>query len=112
MDKVNANVLDRLFTVIVNRREADPDKSYVARQLQAGTSRIAQKVGEEAVETALAAVSRDEKELASESADLLFHLMILWADGGLTPSDVYAELIRREGISGFDSKKAGKRKTK
>ena len=82
----------------------------MARQLQAGTSRIAQKVGEEAVETALAAVNRDEKELASESADLLFHLMILWADGGLAPSDVYAELIRREGISGFDSKKAGKRK--
>jgi len=110
MDKANADVLDRLFTVIVNRREADPDTSYVARQLQAGTSRIAQKVGEEAVETALAAVNRDEKELASESADLLFHLMILWADGGLAPSDVYAELIRREGISGFDSKKAGKRK--
>ncbi len=112
MDKANADVLDRLFTVIVNRRQGDPDTSYVARQLQSGTSRIAQKVGEEAVETALAAVSGDEKELASESADLLFHLMILWADGGLAPSDIYAELLRREGISGFDAKKAGKRKTK
>ena len=61
MDKANADVLDRLFTVIVNRRQGDPDTSYVARQLQSGTSRIAQKVGEEAVETALAAVSGDEK---------------------------------------------------
>ena len=108
MGKANGDTLDRLFAVIVNRREADPETSYVAQQFQSGTSRIAQKVGEEAVETALAAVSRDKKELTSESADLLFHLMILWADGGLAPSDIYAELLRREGTSGLDSKKAGK----
>ena len=112
MDKANVGILDRLFAVIINRREADPETSYVAQQFQSGTSRIAQKVGEEAVETALAAVSRDKKELTSESADLLFHLMMLWADGGVTPSDVYAELIRREGVSGLDSKKAGKCKRK
>ena len=108
MAKSNGEILDRLFAVILSRREVDPAESYVAQQFQAGTSRIAQKVGEEAVETALAALSGDKRELASESADLLFHLMILWADGGLSPYDVYAELTRREGISGLDAKKVGK----
>ena len=107
MAKSNGEILDRLFAVILSRREVDPAESYVAQQSEAGTSRIAQKVGEEAVETALAALSGDKRELASESADLLFHLMILWADGGLSPSDVYAELTRREGISGLDAKKVG-----
>ena len=103
-------ILDRLFSVILSRRGDDPKESYVAQQFQSGTSRIAQKVGEEAIETVLAALSNDKNELISESADLLFHLMVLWADKGLVPSDIYAELIRREGVSGLDAKKAGKGK--
>ena len=101
-------ILDRLFSVILSRRGDDPEESYVAHQFQSGTSRIAQKVGEEAIETVLAALGNDKNELISESADLLFHLMVLWADKGLAPSDIYAELIRREGVSGLDAKKAGK----
>jgi len=108
MAKSNGEILDRLFAVILSRREGDPAASYVARHLQAGTSKLAQKVGEEAIETALAALSGDKRELVSESADLLFHLMMLWADGGLSPSDIYAELTRREGISGLDAKKVRK----
>ena len=101
-------ILDRLFSVILSRRGDDPEESYVAQQFQSGTSRIAQKVGEEAIETVLAALGNDKNDLISESADLLFHLMVLWADRGLAPSDIYAELSRREGISGLDAKKAGK----
>ena len=101
-------ILDQLFSVILSRRGHDPEQSYVAQQFKSGTSRIAQKVGEEAIETVLAALSNDKNELISESADLLFHLMVLWADRGLAPSDIYAELSRREGISGLDAKKAGK----
>jgi len=100
--------LHHLEQTIRQRRTADPTVSYVAKLAAKGRAKIAQKVGEEAVETALAALSGDKRELASESADLLFHLMILWADGGLSPSDVYAELTRREGISGLDAKKVGK----
>lgn len=108
MIESNAAIFERLFNVIQGRRGGDPEQSYVARQFERGTSRIAQKVGEEAIETALAAVCDDKNQLISESADLLFHLMMLWADRGLEPNDIFAELIRREGVSGLDAKNAGK----
>ena len=108
MIESNAAIFERLFDVIQERRGGDPEQSYVARQFERGTSRIAQKVGEEAIETALAAVCDDKNQLISESADLLFHLMMLWADRGLEPNDIFAELIRREGVSGLDAKNAGK----
>ena len=104
----NATIFERLFSVIQERRMSDPGQSYVAQQFELGTSRIAQKVGEEAIETVLAAVCDDKKQLISESADLLFHLMMLWADRGLEPTDIFAELVRREGVSGLDAKKTGK----
>ena len=101
-----AAVLDRLYAVIESRRGGDPERSYVARRLGQGTARIAQKVGEEAVETAIAAVGGDTGAVVEESADLLFHLMILWADSGIAPERVYAALADREGVSGLDEKRA------
>ncbi|MBL28959.1 MAG: phosphoribosyl-ATP diphosphatase [Rhodospirillaceae bacterium] len=98
------DVIDRLYKVIEGRRTADPAQSYVAKRLQQGTEKIAQKVGEEAVETAIAAVAGKRSEVIAESADLLFHLLILWADAGISPDDVRAELARREGLSGIDEK--------
>ena len=98
------NTLDRLYNTVLDRRKADPDKSYIAKRLQQGTAKIAQKVGEEAVETVIAAMEGDKKDLISESADLLFHWLILLADAGVRPEEVMKELERREGISGLDEK--------
>ena len=99
-----AAVLARLFETIESRRGGDPEKSYVARLLAQGPEKIAQKVGEEAVETVIASLGNDPGALTRESADLLFHLMILWAATGLRPDDIYAELARREGTSGIAEK--------
>ena len=106
MAKTDTDVLARLFAVIEQRRGGDPSKSYVAKRLGQGTHKIAQKLGEEAVECALAAVDGGKDAVVSESADLLFHLMILWADAGIKPEEVYAELAKREGVSGLDEKRA------
>ena len=100
----SAAVLARLFDVIESRRGGDPEKSYVARLFAQGPEKIAQKVGEEAVETVIAALGSDRDAITRESADLLFHLMILWAATGLRPDDIYAELARREGTSGIAEK--------
>ncbi len=88
--------LNELFAVIRDRRKnAKPEDSYVAKTFAKGLPRIAQKVGEEAVETVIAAMKKDKKELTSESADLLFHLLMLWEEAGLTPDDVMKELRSR-----------------
>ncbi len=102
----DAAVLDRLYAVIRSRRGADPEKSYVARLYAKGRLKIAQKVGEEGVETALAAATGSRKELVGESADLLFMLLVLWSERRVKPADVFAELARREGRSGIDEKKS------
>jgi phosphoribosyl-ATP pyrophosphohydrolase len=101
-----AEVLERIYRVIESRRGADPEISYVAKLLRKGRSKLAQKVGEEAVEAALAAVEPDARHLIEESADLIFHLLVLWADAGIRPEDVWAELQAREGKSGIDEKKS------
>lgn len=100
--------LDELYATILARRGGDPDVSYVARLFAKGRNKIAQKVGEEAVETVIAAARGDRDGLVSESADLLFHLAVLWAELGITPDDVLAELQRREGTSGLAEKAARK----
>ncbi len=88
--------LETLYATILDRRaNATPQESYVAKMAAAGLPRLAQKVGEEGVETVIAAMKQDKAELCSESADLLFHLLMLWAEAGLTPADVAAELQRR-----------------
>ncbi len=98
-------VFSRLFAVIESRRTADPKDSYVATLLQSGTTGIAQKVGEEAIETIVAATAGDVQGTVSESADLMFHLMVLWAHLGIAPGDVFDELARREGVSGHEEKR-------
>ena len=99
-------ILTSLYDIIKSRKGGDSATSYTAKLFERGTQKIAQKVGEEAVETVIAAVARDKKEVISESADLLFHLLILWADQGVHPNDVFAELTSRKGTSGVDEKKS------
>lgn len=101
------DTLDALEQTIRQRRAADPDTSYVARLTAKGRAKIAQKVGEEAVETVIAAVADDKAGMVSEAADLMFHLLVLLADAGLGLDDVRAELARREGLSGI-AEKAGR----
>ena len=98
--------LDRLDATIRDRRAADPAISYVASLTAEGRAKIAQKVGEEAVETVIAALSGDDASIVPEAADLMFHLAVLLADAGLSFADVRAELARREGVSGHDEKAA------
>ncbi len=100
------DILDTLEAVIRERRTADPASSYVAKLTAKGRAKIAQKVGEEAVEAAIAAVQDDRTGLTGEAADLIFHLLILLADANLSLDDVRAELARREGMSGIDEKAA------
>ncbi|MBT3766681.1 MAG: phosphoribosyl-ATP diphosphatase [Rhodospirillaceae bacterium] len=107
-DGNTAEVLERLFDVIETRRGADANSSYTASLLAEGTEKIAQKLGEEAIETIVAALSETPERVSSESADLLYHLMVLWADVGIDPSDVWAELAGREGTSGIAEKAARK----
>jgi phosphoribosyl-ATP pyrophosphohydrolase len=100
------HILDRLHAAIVARRGADPAASYTARLLARGTAKIAQKLGEETVEAVIEAVRGDRAGLVGESADLLYHLLVLWADAGIVPAEIWAELQRREGISGIAEKKS------
>ena len=99
-----ADSLDTLEAVIRERRAGDPESSYVARLTAKGRAKIAQKLGEEAVETVIAAIEDDKDGIVSEAADLIFHLAVLLADAGLSLDDVRAELARREGVSGIDEK--------
>ncbi|MEX2312314.1 MAG: phosphoribosyl-ATP diphosphatase [Rhodospirillales bacterium] len=102
--EVNAEVLDRLFAVIESRRGADPASSYTAKLLSGGIPKIARKISEESAEVTIAALSEGADAVTLESADLLYHLLVMWAAMGVRPEDVYAELARREGISGIDEK--------
>ena len=96
--------LDQLFATILARKGADAGTSYTAKLLAQGPHKIAKKVGEEAVETALAAVTESPAALAAESADLLYHLMVLWAACGVAPEDVYRALESRTHQSGLAEK--------
>lgn len=97
-------VLERLFATIESRRGADPDGSYTATLFAKGRPKIAQKLGEEAVETVIEALRGDPATITAESADLLYHLLVLWADAGVDPADVWAKLSEREGTSGLEEK--------
>lgn len=100
--------LARLWGTIDARRGASPDTSYTAKLLAAGLAGIARKLGEESLEAVIEAVRGDGAALTRESADLLYHLLVLWAAAGLSPDDVAAELARRESISGIEEKKGRK----
>lgn len=99
-----SDTLQNLYDLVQSRKGADPKSSYVAKSLAKGRLHIAKKLGEEAVETALAAASGDKAHTVSESADMLFHLTVLWAEMDIAPADVWAELKRREGVSGIEEK--------
>jgi len=104
----DARVLDRLWATVLSRKDADPALSHSARLLSRGTAKIAQKFGEEAVECLIEAVGGHRTALIGESADVLYHLLVLWVDAGLRPEQVWAELARREGMSGIAEKAARK----
>ncbi|MGH7028894.1 MAG: phosphoribosyl-ATP diphosphatase [Stellaceae bacterium] len=97
--------LDRLWQVIQSRRGVDPQTSYTARLFARGRTKIAQKLGEEAVEAVIEGIRGDAEKLVGESADLLYHLLVLWAYTGVSPADVAAELARRQGVSGLAEKR-------
>ena len=97
--------LERLWRVIESRRGADPETSYTAKLLARGNAKVAQKLGEEAVEAVIEGVRGDRAALIGESADLLYHLFVLWEATGVTPAEIAAELARREGTSGIAEKK-------
>lgn len=99
-----ADVLDRLWSVVLNRRDADPAVSHSARLLSRGAAKVAQKFGEEAVECLIEGAAGNHDGLVAESADVLYHLIVLWVSAGVTPDEVWTELKRREGISGIAEK--------
>ena len=87
--------LDDLYTVIASRKGGNPEESYTASLFDEGIAKIAQKVGEEAVETVIDGVSGPKERVISESADLLYHLLVLWAARGVKPDEIWAELGKR-----------------
>jgi phosphoribosyl-ATP pyrophosphohydrolase len=101
---MDARELDQLFDLIASRKDSDPETSYTAKLFAKGRLKIAQKLGEEAVETALASVAQGPQQVASESADLLYHLLVLWAETGVKPADVWEKLAERKGRSGIEEK--------
>ena len=103
-------VLDRLWDVVMSRKGGDTAVSHSARLLARGTAKVAQKFGEEAVECLIEAVAGDREALVAESADVLYHLIVMWASVGIEPANVWTELQRREGVSGVTEKASRSRK--
>ena len=102
-----ATILDELWRTVEARRLAgDVEASHSARLIARGTAKVAQKLGEEAVECVIEATLGNRAATVSESADLLYHLVVLWVDAGIPPGEVWAELARRQGISGIAEKAA------
>jgi phosphoribosyl-ATP pyrophosphohydrolase len=95
----NPDVLNRLWTIIDNRKGADPTVSHSARLLAKGTSQVVQKLGEELIECLIEAMAGNRAGLVGESADVLYHLLITWVNAGIHPEEVWEELTRREKIS-------------
>ncbi len=102
--EADGRVLDRLYAVIESRRGPDPEASSTAKLLQGGPPEIARKVGEEALEAVIEGLVGDKDKLAAESADLLYHLLVLWAACGVAPEDVWQALAARQGTSGLAEK--------
>ncbi|WP_137719788.1 phosphoribosyl-ATP diphosphatase [Methylobacillus flagellatus] len=100
------DVLQRLAELLEQRKQADPQSSYVAKLYAKGMDSILKKVGEEATETILAAKDGDAQQLIYETADLWFHTLVMLAHAGLNPQQVLDELARREGLSGLEEKAA------
>ena len=99
-----SDILERLARVLEERKQAEPDSSYVARLYAKGLDAILKKIGEEATETVMAAKDGDPDRITAEVADLWFHCLVLLAHQGLGPDQVLAELDRRFGLSGITEK--------
>ncbi|MBL0318986.1 MAG: phosphoribosyl-ATP diphosphatase [Alphaproteobacteria bacterium] len=100
--------LTSLYEVIASRKGGDASSSYTASLFAKGMDRITQKCGEEAFETVIAALHKNSQAVVAESADLLYHLLVLWAELNIHPDEVMAELSRREGVSGIAEKQSRK----
>ena len=96
--------LEELFDIIESRAQADPTKSWTAKLLAKGPEKCAEKFGEEAVEAIIEAIKDDKTKLASEAADVLFHLFVMLKSRDVNLSDVMEELEKRQGISGVQEK--------
>ena len=105
-----SDVLNRLAEVLEQRKQADPDSSYVAKLYSKGLDAILKKIGEEATETVMAAKDGKPDKIVYEMADLWFHTMVLLSQQGLSPQDVLTELDRRFGLSGLEEKASRKNK--
>ncbi|SBW08825.1 Phosphoribosyl-ATP pyrophosphatase [uncultured Alphaproteobacteria bacterium] len=105
---MSGHPLEDLYAVISARKGADPTESYTAKLFSRGRAKITQKLGEEAVELVIAGCAEPDK-MVSESADLIYHMLVLWADAGIAPEAVWAELARRAGTSGLAEKASRKK---
>ena len=103
-----SDTLEKLAEVLEQRKQADPDSSYVAKLYSKGLDAILKKIGEEATETVMAAKDGVPEKIVYETADLWFHSMVLLSQQGLKPQDVLAELERRFGLSGLEEKASRK----
>ena len=108
MSKHRLEILAELADEIALRRGASPEASYTAKLLSQGMEKCAKKLGEEAVEAALAAVLGDKSHLAAEAADVLYHLLVVLEAAEIPLAEVMAELERRKGMSGIAEKAARK----
>jgi phosphoribosyl-ATP pyrophosphohydrolase len=109
MTNNDIEILERLFATIKSRQGADPSSSYTAKLFSAGDNKICEKIEEEALEVIQAALKETNDRVVSESADLLYHLLVLWASKDIEPAQVWAELARREGTSGIEEKNSRKK---
>ncbi len=101
---MSEDILNRLGSLLEQRKTADPASSYVAKLYDKGMDTILKKVGEESTETVIAAKGGNKEEIIYETADLWFHTLVMLAKAGLKPQDILDELARREGLSGIEEK--------
>ncbi|MEM6781575.1 MAG: phosphoribosyl-ATP diphosphatase [Pseudomonadota bacterium] len=105
---MSSDIIERLQEILEERKDADPKESYVAHLYKKGPNKMAKKIGEEAVEVAIEAVRGKKKKIREESADLLFHLMVMWSHYDIKPEDIFEILEERFGTSGHDEKASRK----
>ena len=103
---MKTDTLNKLYKTLQDKKKANPSKSYVAKLFKEGEEKIGRKIAEEATEVLVAGINESKKRIISESADLMFHLMVLLAKKNIKPDDVLGELEKRMGISGLDEKAA------
>ena len=97
-------ILEDLYRTIESRKGGNPETSHTAGLFHKGRNKICKKFGEEAVEVIVAALGESHEDVVNESSDALYHLLVLWAEVGIRPDEVWAELQGRVGISGIDEK--------